>query len=267
MELVIYWDSLFLLNFIMNYWILRIVVYQFSIPVKRLHIAVAALIGVGGFLLCLCVIPSTKFVQLLEIGISIPLMVLVILPKGTRNLFWKVLLMGFFYSFLLAGIMRAIFGKANLFGSRQIHISAVITIGFIVVEGVKAYLYAQKKERNQRLFDVKLKSEKDTVCVTALLDTGNGLVEPISQKPVCLIESALLEKLIDEKTALFRVIPYRSVGCEQGVLYAVEVKELQITYAGKEIVRNDIFCAKVLHKLSTSDAYHMILHPAILKEI
>ena len=173
MELVIYWDSLFLLNFIMNYWILRIVVYQFSIPVKRVRIILATLFGVGGFLLCLCVIPATKFVQLLEIGISIPLMVLVILPKGTRNLFGKVLLLGFFYSFLLAGIMRAIFGKINLFGGKQIHIWAILTIGFIVVEGVKAYLYAQKKERNQRLFDVTLKSEKGAVCVTALLDTGN----------------------------------------------------------------------------------------------
>jgi hypothetical protein len=42
--------------------------------------------------------------------------------------------MGIFYSFLLAGIMRAIFGKTNLFGGRQIHIWAVLTIGFIVVE-------------------------------------------------------------------------------------------------------------------------------------
>ncbi len=267
MELVIYWDSLFLLNFIMNYWILRIVTYQFAIPIKRLRAALAALLGGCIFLLCLCVIPSIKFAQLLEMGGSIPLMVLVMLPKGTRRLFGKVVMMGFFYSFLLAGIMRAIFGKANLFGARQIHILTVITMGFVIIACIRAYLCAEKNGQNKRLFDVKLKSEKDTLCVTALLDTGNCLFEPISKKPVCLMEADLFEKLIDEKTALLRVIPYHSVGCERGILNAAELKELQITYAGKEIVRRNVFCAKVAHKLSASDAYHMILHPAILKEI
>ena len=104
-------------------------------------------------------------------------------------------------------------------------------------------------------------------CITALLDTGNSLIEPISKKPVCLLESGVLERLVDKEAALMRAVPYCSVGCEKGILYAVEIPKMQIACDGKVKEVQDVFCAEVPHKLATNDTYKMILHPECVGEI
>lgn len=267
MEIVIYWDSLFLLNFIMNYWILRVLIYKFRLSVKGLRAVLAALFGAGIYILCLFLPIGTRYVQFLEMGLSIFMMSIFLLPKKSRRMFFKVSLYGLFCSFFVAGILRTIFSKGKLFSKGQIHILSVLTFGYVVIEGILVNVSRQKQNQKQRLCKVRLKSEKDTVFVTALVDTGNSLIEPISQKPVCLLEHPILEKLIEMESTLFRVIPYRSVGCEQGILYGFEIPEIQITYRMQEILLKQVFCAEVHHKLSTNDTYNMILHPACIEEI
>ena len=267
MEIVIYWDSLFLLNFIMNYWILRVLSYKFALGVKRFRVVLAALIGASMYLLSLLFFAGTRYIQFLEICISISLMVLLILPRNDRRLFWKVSLNGVFCGFFVAGILRTIFAKGRLLFRAPIHIFSVLTFGYIIIEGIRMYLYNQKQLKKQRLLKVTLRTKKGKACIMALLDTGNGLIEPISKKPVCLVESGILENLLDKEQTLFRAIPYRSVGCEKGILYGTEIPEIQITYGGRKIFLKEVFCAETMHKLSTNDTYKMILHPECIEEI
>lgn len=266
MEIVIYWDSLFLINFIMNYWILRVLKHKFSLCVNSFRLVLAAFLGAGIYLFCF-LIAGTRFIQFLEICISIPMMVLVVLPRRDRQLFPKALLSGLFCSFFVAGILRTLFAKGCLLFGQQIHIGSVIVSGYIVIVGIRNYVYTQKEKKERRLFDVTLKSEKGEICLTALLDTGNSLIEPISKKPVCLLECGILAKLIEKEKALYSAIPYRSVGCEKGILYATKIPEMQIAYDGKEILLKEVFCAEATHKLSTNDTYNMILHPACIREL
>lgn len=267
MEVIIYWDALFLINLIMNYWILRVLVHKYKLTVSKLRVGLGAILGAGIYLLCLFFPFKTRYAQFLEIIISVSVMSFFLLGKKWKRMFLKVTLFGLFYSFMVAGILRVVFAKWRLFYGGQIHILSVITVGYIVIEGGLIYLSKQKERKRQTLWNVKLKSEKDTVFTTALLDTGNSLIEPISQKPVCLLEHGIFEQLIELDCAFIRAIPYRSVGCEKGVLYGVEVPEVEIIYDGKEILLNKVFCADVHHKLSTNDTYHMILHPKCITKI
>lgn len=266
MEIVIYLDSLFLLNICINYWILKAVVYQFGLKQKTVRVLLAATMGAGIYILLFLLPLQTRFVQLIEICVSVPLMVLILLPKQNRSLFKRVLGYGFLYSFLVAGILRTLFSKWQLFSHSKTNIIAVLTGAFICFEGIMKYLQTGKAVKKYGLCKVKLVTERNTVCIKAIVDTGNSLIEPISKKPVCLVEQSVLEGLIPEDNVFVRAIPYRSVGCEQGILYGVEIAELHITYGTEQFFLQKVICAGVGHKLSTKGKYQMILHPACIAE-
>ncbi len=266
MEIVIYLDSLFLLNFIMNYWILKLLTYQFSIKERTLQSLIAAMAGSGIYIFLLVFPIQTRFIQLIEICLSVPTMLLIVLPKQKHVIWKRALAHGFLYSFIISGILRFLVSKWRLFFSDNVHILAVLTVGYLSFEMIARYLQKQRLSKKYGICKVKLKSEVGSVCIKALLDTGNSLIEPISKKPVCLVEQDVLEQLISKENTFLRAIPYRSVGCEQGILYGVKISELQITYGDEYFVANKVICAGVGHKLSTKDAYKMILHPGCVVE-
>lgn len=266
MEIVIYLDSLFLLNVSINYWILKAIVYQFGFKQKIVRILLTATVGASFYILLLLVPMHTRIIQLLEICVSVPLMVLILLPKKSRNLFMQALGYGFLYSFLVAGILRAVFSKWQLFSHHKTHIIAVLTGAFIVFEGIMKYLQTQRAVKRHGVCNVRLVSERDSICIKAIVDTGNTLIEPISKKPVCLVEQDVLEGLIPKDNMFVRAIPYRSVGCEQGLLYGVQIPELHITYGTEQFFLRKVICAGVEHKLFTKGKYQMILHPACIAE-
>ncbi len=266
MEVVIYLDSLFLLNFIMNYWILKLLTYQFALKNRTLQRLVAAAIGSGMYILLLRFPMQTRFMQWIEIAVSVPAMLLIVLPKDKRAMWKQALAYGFLYSFIVAGILRTLVSKLRIFSAYHVYTIAVLTGAYFCFEHIARYLQKQKNFKKHGLCNVKLKSDLNTVCVKALLDTGNSLREPISKRPVCLVEQDVLERLVPKDDVWIRAIPYRSVGCEQGILYGVEIPELHITYGTEYFVAKKVICAGVGHKLSTNGAYQMILHPGYVIE-
>jgi hypothetical protein len=109
-----------------------------------------------------------------------------------------------------------------------------------------------------------LESAGAQISVKALLDTGNRLVEPISGKPVCIVDEEILAKLTLENPLFFRAIPFRSVGCEHGMVYGVQIPKIHIEEEGKTYIITDVVCAGTGHKLSARNEYQMIIHPGIL---
>ena len=267
MEIIVYWDSLLLLNCIMNYWILRVVRYRFALAINGFRLLFASFVGSGIYLGLLLLGIWNYLGQVLENLLSMTLMVLLILPKGRRKLFGKAIGYGLFCTFFTAGLLKMVYAKLHVINRSSIHMLGVITIGFATTEAFLCYLRQNKNMRKQNLFRVELKGSKGAMVLTALLDTGNGLKEPISQRPVCLLEEGLLQNVLEKSEAMFRVVPYRSVGCEQGILYAYIVPQMVIRYGEADLVVKDVLCAEVPHKLSSKQQYEVILHPAYVEEI
>lgn len=63
-----------------------------------------------------------------------------------------------------------------------------------------------------------LQREKSAITVTALVDSGNSLTEPISGKPVCVVEEKIVRGLWGKSMKGFRAIPFHSVGQNHGIL-------------------------------------------------
>ncbi len=100
---------------------------------------------------------------------------------------------------------------------------------------------------NQRYVPVSITLGVNTVRLTALVDTGNTLRDPISGRPVLVVEEAAARKLCPFSAAQLahpietmaaaklpglRLIPYRAVGSAAGMLLGIRPDHVQVD--GKE---------------------------------
>lgn len=266
MEIEIYLDSLFLLNLMINLWILELLRYKFVPEIKTRRLLLAACFGAAIYVSVFFLPGRSLALQILAVGISLPAMLFIILPGRKRRLFRNMLLMGLFYSFVLAGVLRAVLGKWKIFSGKDVTLTAVLAGVFICVEAGKWCIKKCRHGGKKSVYKVSVESAGKKMHLSALLDTGNSLIEPISKKPVCLMEEELLAHITLENPLFLRAIPYRSVGCDKGTLYGVEIPRMRIITEEACYVADNVICAGVGHKLSTKDAYQMILHPALLAE-
>ncbi len=131
-----------------------------------------------------------------------------------------------------------------------------------------------KRQTEAIIYSVILKNKKRTVKGKALLDTGNCLREPISQKPVMLLELSWAEDLLEReiweaivkfyKTGEISIpiylIPYSSVGKKQGVLVGIRADSLEILQKDNRIEIRHPYVAICPEALSKTGKYHMLLH-------
>lgn len=266
MKIEIYLDSLFFMNLVINLWIMKLVTYKFSLEVNEVRLLGAAGLGAGAYIILFFLPGNGLFLQFLASPISMPLMIMIILPKRKHRLFRKLVGTCLAYSFVIAGVLRAIFNKWMLFTGQEVTLFAVL-LGVYLCSMAGACLIRKGKQSAKRhIYQVTITSAGMQTRLKALLDTGNSLVEPFSKRPVCLVEEELLARITLENTLFLRAIPFRSVGCEQGILYGVEIPELKITCEESSYVVKNVICAGVGHKLSEKGVYQMILHPALLEE-
>ncbi|MCM1045346.1 MAG: sigma-E processing peptidase SpoIIGA [Candidatus Gastranaerophilales bacterium] len=79
--------------------------------------------------------------------------------------------------------------------------------------------------------------------VSALLDTGNSLTEPISGKPVSVLDKEVFDRLWEQEPAYFRVIPYHSIGRNKGLLKGYLLPELRLELDGVVKICRDVYIA------------------------
>jgi sigma-E processing peptidase SpoIIGA len=100
--------------------------------------------------------------------------------------------------------------------------------------------------------------------VTALIDTGNHLTEPLTGRPVSIIAGEIAEKLMEERQIQQQgcfLIPYHSIGVEKGYLQGVTIDRMEIGKQGTITTINKPVLAIYKGKISAEGQYEMILHP------
>ena len=127
--------------------------------------------------------------------------------------------------------------------------------------------------RQQLIYPVTLIDADMEIHMLALLDTGNGLIEPISRKPVCLVGKNVFEENIAKEGGRkefqpekFRVIPYHSVGKANGILSGYEMDRLIIDTDERKVIIEKPMIGISQVPVSGKGFYQMILQPELLRE-
>ncbi|MDO5345050.1 MAG: sigma-E processing peptidase SpoIIGA [Lachnospiraceae bacterium] len=114
--------------------------------------------------------------------------------------------------------------------------------------------------------EVTLSDQGGRWVLTGLLDTGNHLTEPISGRPVSILDWQEAEKMqrfrqIQEEKNGYLYIPYHTIGTEKGWMKGMVIDEMVIRYQGKEIRTLHPVLAVSSQQLSPQSRYQMIVHP------
>ena len=152
-------------------------------------------------------------------------------------------------------------------------------VGFIITYLV--FKLIKNRFSNKNVFcDIYVKFKEREILVKGMLDTGNLLKDPITQMPVILIEKDKLydilpksildniEKIIggdkleniseqekNEYLSKFKIIPFNSVGKQNGILIGFKVDRINIIENDEEKESTDIIVGIFNGKFDKHDRY------------
>lgn len=170
--------------------------------------------------------------------------------------FVKALIMLYIGGFLLGGIME--------YFSQYVRIGSLFLIvaiaGYYMVLGIWKFIsYLQRWNQSHCEVDLYINDKKYQV--NALIDTGNGLRDPISGQPVSVLEQKIARKLLEEKDEKnFRYVPYRTVGKSEGVLPVFRVDRMCVHRDTDAWIETPLIGISE-EEISAEGEYEMILNP------
>lgn len=255
----LYVDVLFLVNFMMDYILLLIV--RKMLPCKTSHWRICIGAALGSILTCLIVLlPITHTIVrviLFHILVNTCMIQVGLEIKNVRS-FLKAIIMLYIGSFLLGGIMEA-FRPYIKVGSLFLLIAIV---GYYLVMVIWKFIsYLQRW--NQCHFTVELYLENKKYEMKGMVDTGNSLRDPISGKPVSILDRQTARELFGEaKLKNVRYVPYRSIGKNAGVLPAFQFDRMCVERETKHWVDMPLIAISE-ELISKEGEYEMILNPNI----
>lgn len=247
---VIYVDTLFLLNALVDYLLLLCAARLAGEPLKRLRFALGAVLG-GGYAVAIF-LPGLGFLERPLCRLAAAVLMVLAAFQGSRRLGRQVLIF-FALSCAFAGGVLAVsmLGGQGLSLNRGVIYSGM-DLKIVLLSAAGCYaalsLLLQKAVRHTSLTgelkQVRLELGERAVELTALTDTGNTLTDPVTGQGVMVAEGARLLPLfppeqrpdeaalrdpagaleaLTEVGGRFRLLPYRSVGVDRGLLLAVRV--------------------------------------------
>jgi stage II sporulation protein GA (sporulation sigma-E factor processing peptidase) len=254
---VIYIDTLFLLNALVDYLLLLAAARLAGEPLRRIRFALGA--GLGGLYAVAIFLPGLGFLAHPVCRLAAAALMMVTAYGGSRRLLRQgVLFVALTCAFGGGVVAIGLLGGTGLTLGRGVFYSAldlkVVLLSAAVCYGVLTLVFrrlAQHSAADGALVPVRLVLAGRSVTLTALVDTGNTLADPVSGRPVMVAEGERLAGLFpqdcrpgpgdlrDPAAALtrlgkgawrsrFRLLPYRSVGVDRGLLLAVRMDSLEL---------------------------------------
>jgi stage II sporulation protein GA (sporulation sigma-E factor processing peptidase) len=295
----VYIEYLLLENMIINFIILYVTGILTRTKTSRNRLFIASLLG--SLYIFYLFFPNTEFMGefIVKFAISI-LMIVVAFNPEKFNLFLKQISAFYLISFIFAGTTIGLYYilNSNLILSNVSFRTSEELIKFLIIGiGLSTILiryifkhYRVKMNKENFLTRITINLNNRKVNLMALIDTGNSLKEPITQKPVIIAEYKAIEPILPEKLkklyaenkeidlnlvgkimeeigneVKLRLIPYKSIGNENGMLIGFKPDSVKI-YLNDEIkkIKDDIIVAIYNNKLSNDEQYNGLLHPEIL---
>jgi len=294
--MTIYLDIIFLENLCMNYIILYATAMIIKIKPNIIRIAIGALVGAIYAVVVVLNILNIYSNILFKIAISIVIIYIAFETKNVINLIKNIL---FFYltSFTFGGVALALLyfiKPENILMKNGVYIGTYPikialmggVLGFIIIT-VAFSIIKKKINRKSTYCNIDVYINGKLATVNALMDTGNFLKEPITGVPVVIVETDSLKDVLpinilenikpiidgkqeitrdlDEILSRLRMIPFNSLGKENGMLLGIKADYLVVRYQGEESKINNIVIGLYEGKLTRDETYNSLISLELLE--
>lgn len=231
----------------------------------------------------------------LKVLLSIAMIYIAFKPKNVKGLLKKLVIF-YLTSFAFGGCAFALLyfirpadilmKNGVLIGTYPLKVALLGGIvGFVII--VIAFKTMKGKFTKRDMFcDLTIFICQKQVTVKAMLDTGNLLKEPISGMPVVVVEGEILkgmipdimiensqsivngkwsEELGEEYSSRLKVIPFSSLGKQNGLLLGVKADYIKIETEEKETIQSNIIVGIYDQELSKNHKYTALVGLEILE--
>lgn len=256
------------MNFVMNLYLYTLTAKTMKRTATRLRVMAGSAVGAVLFVALLLVPGIPVFIKRFAgpMAVSMGVTAMIFKLKNIKVIF-RVAGYWLIYAFVLGGFMKFLFSLTPALYRMQGSIWYILGAGMIGYQLVSWWLEQMKRKKNRSFYKVRLMGCGEEVCVQALMDTGNSLREPISLRPVAVMDEEVFDRLkgvrLPEK---LKVIPYRSVGRSNGIMEGYEIPEIMICSEEEQIRCQKVIVGISKTKVSTDGRYQMILHPDMCSE-
>lgn len=253
----LYADVLFLVNTMMDYLLLLLVRKMLKCSATHGRIFLGAV--TGSLLTCIIVIlpiPYSVLKFMLFHMLVNTFMIRVGLKIRHIRTFAKAFFMLYIGGFLLGGVLEYL-GQYVRTGS-LFFVTAMA--GYYVVSGIWNFIVCMHKI-NRYACRVELYDGGRKYLVKGMIDTGNGLHDPITNQPVSILDrKTAIDFFGEERPKKFRYIPYHSIGKKEGILPAVKIDRMCIHSEQVHWIAEPLIGISE-EEISAEGEYHMILNP------
>ena len=261
MYMTIYLDIVIIENLIMNY----IILYATSIiakkKIKHIRAFIASIIGTI-YVIILYVTKLPIYSNIMsKLLLSIIMVYIIFKPENIKVLINNLLLF-YLTSFVFGGASTAliylikpeeILTKNGMFlGTYTLKTVFLGGIVGLFLIAVTINIIRSKISKKDMFYNIKIYIEEKEIETRAMIDTGNLLKEPITNIPVIIVEHTLLYNVIEKEIlnnleeilsgnfekipneiknkylSKLKVIPFKSLGKENGMLLGIKVDKVKI---------------------------------------
>lgn len=283
---VIYIDTLFLLNALVDYLLLLAAARLAGETLRRWRFALGA--ALGGLYAVAIFLPGFQFLSALPWRLaSAGLMMLVSYGGSGRLLRQGLLFVALTCAFGGGVVAIGLMGGSGLALGGGVFYSSLdlkmVLLSAAVCYGALTLVFrriGRHSAASGELVEARLTLMGRSVRLTALVDTGNTLTDPVSGRPAMVAEGESVRDLFpkDRQPAFrdlldpaggltrlgtgewrsrFRLLPYRAVGVERGLLLAVRADSLELDGQG----RGPVLVALSPTAVSDGGGYRALIGP------
>lgn len=271
--MTIYAEYLLVENILIGYVILYLTARLSALPVKRGRLLLGSLLcGLYSFIILAPIHPLLLLASKLPVSAVI---VFAVFREKKPKILLKYCLVFYGVTIILAGMCFFIIymGKGGgIAGSAGFYIQAgsygSIIIGVLcglvgltwLWERLKTTLLKSGTEAAVAIYVMDTIGE-----VQAIVDTGNFLRDPVTGKPVLIADrGSLPDAIAKPPEERLRMIPYRSLGNESGMMMGIRADRVSICRGDQTSVQTDAVVALYEGELFKEKAYRAIIHPSML---
>ncbi|MCX7922357.1 MAG: sigma-E processing peptidase SpoIIGA [Clostridia bacterium] len=296
----IYLDVLFLENVVMNYLILLVTSKFAKMRISSLRLFIGALIG-ALYVVFLIFNPGIKvyYTTFAKIVLSFAIIAVTFAPEKV-SAFFKTLAIFYVSTFIFAGAALAFLyfnnsggfvenGIVYVFGQSKwtLLVFSIVTVGIIIRIFWEILQYRVIRER--LMIPLKISFESRIISLAALIDTGNSLHDPLTNTPVIVVEFKAVRDILPQEIqgifenskendlfsvtdiiakstwfSRFRVIPFTSLGKENGMLIGFKPDYIEIGESEEKKGVNDVIVGIYNRALSKNERYKALLGPELV---
>ena len=290
--MTIYIDVVLIENLLMNYIILFATGVVLKLKIKHIRLILGSL--VGAIYTIISYISGLKIYSnfLLKLILSLVIIYIALNPKSSKQLL-KFTLIFYLTSFVFGGAAFALIYVVkpqellknnglilNSNSLKVIFISAIVAFTIIII-GFK--VVKNKISARDMYCDIEIKINDKKIETKAMIDTGNFLKEPITNTPVIVVEHTLLyecipkeilnhidnilggdfdeipDKVREEYVSRLKVIPFSSLGKQNGMLLGIKAEEVIIKNEEEEKINDNVIIGIYNKSLTKRGEYRALL--------